>query len=50
MVQKGKGFIDINTQVLDVTFRQDGGIHDSEWWMGREAGIFILAGGRQAVE
>jgi hypothetical protein len=50
MVQEIEGLINMNAQIFDVALRQDGGIHNSEWWVGRKANILVLAVGRQTVE
>jgi hypothetical protein len=50
VVQESKGLINMNAQILDVALWQDGGIHNSQWWVGRKADILVLTVGRQTVE
>jgi len=50
MVEEAERFVDINTQIFDLTFWYDGGIHDSEGRMGGETDVFVFAVEGEAVE
>ena len=49
MVEKAEGFVDVNTQILYLTFWYDGGIHDSEGGMRGKADVFVFAVEGEAV-
>jgi hypothetical protein len=40
----------MKSQVLDMPFSQDCGVHGSKWWVRSEADVFVLTGSRKAVE
>jgi hypothetical protein len=50
VVEKAEGFVDVNTQVLDLSFGHDGRVEDSEGGMGGEAEGFVFAVTGEAVE
>ena len=50
VVSEGKGLVNIDAQILDVTLWQDGGIHYSQWRVGGKADVLVLTVDGQTVE
>jgi len=50
MVEEAERFLDINTQVFDLTLWCNGGVHYPQWRMGGKADVFKFAGKGKTIE
>jgi len=50
VVEESEGFVDVNIQILDLSFGHDGRVEDSEGGMGGEVDVFVFAVSGEAVE